>query len=359
MTAEVLNQTETVSLEDAIHLIVANPSVRYMLRGEPGIGKTSIALAIARMSGLPLAMDRPIDVANLDLGDVCMPVIDHKDKVTRYYPNAKFAIHTGKPVVMCLDEFTKGADAVKNMLHPALEIFMPRLGDLPIPEGSIVYMTGNLDSDGVGDGLAQHTRQRIVELIIRKPTAEEWLRWAANNGIAAVLMAWVHRYGYCLASYLDGVINEFNFNPAEPNSNVVSPRTLEIASRQILTRENVSPNALRAALTGTVGAPAAVSIMSFIDFQDKLPSLQDILEKPATAEIPEDEGARAVLTFNLLEPVEKDTLTNIMEYLRRDEMDEEWRVIFGVCLARHETKKHIAFSNAAFAKWARDNEDLL
>ena len=356
MTEQVFNQIPTVSLEEAADLIAANPTVYYMLRGEPGIGKSSLALTLMQRTGYPLSM---MDVPNLDLGDVAMPVIDHENKVTRYYPNARFKLHEGKPTIVMLDEFTKGADAVKNMLHPMLEVFRPRLGDLSVPEGTLVTLTGNLDSDGVGDGLAQHTRQRIVELIIRKPDATEWLRWAANNNIAAVLMAWVDRYRYCLASYLDGVINEFNFNPAEPQSNVVSPRTLEQASRQILTREHVSKNALRAALTGTVGASAAVSILSFIEFQDKLPSLKDILDKPATAEIPDDEGARAVLTFNLLEHVQKDTLTNIMEYLRRDEMDEEWQVIFGVCLARHDTKKQIAFGNAAFAKWARDNEDLL
>tara|TARA_R110000822_G_scaffold148797_1_gene287794 strand:+ start:377 stop:1447 length:1071 start_codon:yes stop_codon:yes gene_type:complete len=356
MTEQVFNQIPTVSLEEAADLIAANPTVYYMLRGEPGIGKSSLALTLMQRTGYPLSM---MDVPNLDLGDVAMPVIDHENKVTRYYPNARFKLHEGNPTIVMLDEFTKGADAVKNMLHPMLEVFRPRLGDLSVPEGTLVTLTGNLDSDGVGDGLAQHTRQRIVELIIRKPDATEWLRWAANNNIAAVLMAWVDRYRYCLASYLDGVTNEFNFNPAEPQSNVVSPRTLEQASRQILTREHVSKNALRAALTGTVGASAAVSILSFIEFQDKLPSLKDILDKPATAEIPDDEGARAVLTFNLLEHVQKDTLTNIMEYLRRDEMDEEWQVIFGVCLARHDTKKQIAFGNAAFAKWARDNEDLL
>jgi len=356
MSEQVFNQVVTTSLEDAVRLVVANPDVRYMLRGEPGIGKSSLAYALKQMTGYPLSM---MDVPNLDLGDVSMPVIDHENRVTRYYPNARFQLHEGKPIVVMLDEFTKGADAVKNMLHPMLEVTNPRLGDLTIPTGSLVVLTGNLDTDGVGDGLAQHTRQRIVELIIRKPNADEWLRWASNNGVAAVLMAWVNRYSYCLASYLDGITNEFIFNPAEPHTSVVSPRTLEIASRQILTRENVSSNGLRAALTGTVGAPAAVSILSFIEFQDKLPSLKDILEKPATAEIPDDEGARAVLTFNLLEHVEKDTLTPIMEYLRRDEMDEEWQVIFGVCLARHDSKKQIAFSNGAFAKWARDNEDLL
>ena len=150
-----MNELQTVSLQQAIDLIVHNPNVRYMLRGEPGVGKTSIALEIARLTGLPLSM---LDIPNLDLGDVCMPVIDHESKVTRYYPNARFGIHANEPVVMCFDEFTKGAEPVKNMLHPALEVFKPRLGDLPIPEGSVIYLTGNLDTDGVGDGLAQHTR---------------------------------------------------------------------------------------------------------------------------------------------------------------------------------------------------------
>lgn len=354
MNDSVLNETEMVSLEDAIHLIVANPDVRYFLRGEPGIGKTSIALAIQQMTGYPLSL---VDVPNLDLGDVAMPIIDHDAKVTRYYPNARFGIHNKCPIILVFDEFTKGSEPVMNMLHPALETFKPRLGDEGITDGSIIYLTGNLDTDGVGDSLAAHTRQRIGELIVRKPTAEEWLAWAANNGIAAVLMAWVSRYRYCLASYLDGIVNEFNFNPAEPQNNVVSPRTLELASRVILQRAHFSDDALRASLIGILGMPAATSIMSFLKFQEHLPSLKDILESPRTAIVPDQLGARAILTFNLLEYVEKDTLTNIMEYLRR--MDEEWQVVFGVTLAKHNTKKQIAFKNRAFTLWAADNEDLL
>ncbi len=357
MTISMINETQTVTLNEAIQLIVHNPNVRFMLRGEPGVGKTSIAHEIAKQSGLPLAMGRPIDVGNLDLGDVCMPVIDHENKVTRYYPNARFGIHNGEPVVMCFDEFTKGADPVKNMLHPALEVFMPRLGDLLIPEGSIIYMTGNLDTDGVGDGLAQHTRQRIVELIVRKPNAPEWLAWALNNGIEPIVMAWVDRYPQALDSYLDGVKNEFIFHPSSPNDNVVSPRILEIASRIIANRDNYTDTALAAALTGAAGAAFAASITSFIRFQESLPSIQSIKETPTTALIPDEAGARAVLCFGLLTHVEKDTLSNILKYLRR--MEEEWQVIFCVALAKHETKKLIAFSNRDFAQWAADNEDLL
>ncbi len=349
-----MNEIQTVTLQQAISLIVNNPKTRFMLRGEPGVGKTSIAEEIARITGLPLSM---LDIPNLDLGDVCMPVIDHEAKVTRYYPNARFGIHSGQPVVMCFDEFTKGADPVVNMLHPSLEVFNPRLGDLPIPEGSIIYLTGNLDTDGVGDGLAQHTRQRIIELIVRKPDHEVWTPWAVNNGIEPLLIAWVNRYPYCLASYLDGVKNEFIFHPSSPQDNVVSPRVLEIASGIIKNRANYDEEALMAALTGAGGAAFAASVVSFIRFQESLPPIKAVIEQPDVTIVPHDPGARAVMTFGLLEHVERDTLTNILKYLRR--MEEEWQVVFCVALARHERKKAIAFANREFALWAADNEDLL
>jgi len=354
MNATEINETLTVTLKQAVHLIVNNPNVRFMLRGEPGVGKSSIGMEIARVVGYSISM---LDIPNMDLGDVCMPVIDHETKVTRYYPNARFGVHTGQPRVMVFDEFTKGADAVKNMLHPALEVFNPRLGDIPIPDGTIIYLTGNLDTDGVGDGLAQHTRQRIVELIVMKPTADDWLAWAFNNDIDPIVMAWVDRYRQCMASYLDGVKNEYIFHPSNPDDNVVSPRTLEIASRIIKNRDKYDEGALLAALVGTAGSAFGNSIVSFIRYQESLPSVKSILESPMTADIPEQPGARAVLTFGLLEHVEKDTLTNILKYLVR--MEEEWQVVFNVTLARHNTKKEIAHHNRAFTLWAADNEDLL
>ncbi len=56
-----MNEVKTVSLQQAIALIVNNPKVRFMLRGEPGVGKTSIAEEIARITGLALSM---LDVPN-------------------------------------------------------------------------------------------------------------------------------------------------------------------------------------------------------------------------------------------------------------------------------------------------------
>ena len=196
-----VNFGKSITLKQASALIQANPETRFLLEGEPGIGKSSLLESIAKGMGYEYAY---IDVPNMDLGDIAMPVIDHDTKTTKYYPNARFKIHEGKPLVIMLDEFTKGADPVKNMLHPMLEKANPRLGDIPISKDTIVFLTGNLSTDGVGDNLKAHSRNRLVPVRIRKPDADEWIEWAMNKGIEAEVIAWVNRFPQVLASYTDG-----------------------------------------------------------------------------------------------------------------------------------------------------------
>jgi DNA polymerase III delta prime subunit len=140
---------KTVSLDQAANVILHTPMNRYLLEGEPGIGKSTLIKAIA--AKLPTHEVAYIDVPNMDLGDIAMPVVDHETRTTKYYPNSRFKLETGKPAIIMLDEYTKGAQPVKNMLHPLLEVTNPRLGDMPIHPESIIFLTGNLSTDGVGD----------------------------------------------------------------------------------------------------------------------------------------------------------------------------------------------------------------
>ena len=346
----------TVTLKQAAALIMACPNNRFMIRGEPGIGKSAIIAAIRKVTGYGACY---IDVPNMDLGDIAMPIIDHETKTTKYYPNARFMFHLGKPVVVMLDEFSKGADPVKNMLHPLLEVNNPRLGDVPVPQGSVIFMTGNLSSDGVGDGLKAHTKMRITELEVAKPSSTEWIEWAAENDIAPVVMAWVDRNPHALASYRDGDQqgNPYIFFPNVVQGAVVTPRTLELGSNIIKQREHYDHHSLHAALVGTVGEAAASSIASFIAHQDSLPAWRDIVEKPSTTPIPKEQGALAVLVFAAMERVDKATLTPFLEYIGR--CDLEWSAIFCLAMARSTSKQNMAFSCKAFADWAAKNADLL
>ena len=110
----------TLTLKQAANLILTNPQTRFMVRGEPGIGKSTM---LSYLAGQLAATHNAayIDVPNMDLGDIAMPVVNHEQRVTCYYPNSRFRLHEGKPVIIMLDEFTKGADPIKNMLHPMLE----------------------------------------------------------------------------------------------------------------------------------------------------------------------------------------------------------------------------------------------
>lgn len=354
----------TVSLAEAAKLIASSPNTRYFLRGEIGIGKSSIMKALAL--ALPDYTMSYIDVGNMDLGDVAMPMVDHDKQVTYYAPNARFGLQhrnadgTPKRVCIMLDEFTKGPAPVQNMLHPLLEKHNPRLGDKQLPEGSIVFLTGNLAGDGVGDTLKAHSRNRIVELHVSKPTADEWLEWAIGANVDPVILAWVKQYPHALASYLDEgqKDNPYNYNPKAVQTAFVSPRSLETASDIVKTRAHHNPSALIAALSGAVGESAARDIEAFITYQDKLPTWETIMKNPTTAAIPDGAGACAIMVFGAVVRVDKTTIETFMKYLMRFEL--EWQAVFALAISKDSSgRQQVFFSSPSCTDWIKSNNDIL
>ena len=347
---------KSITLKQAANLIKSNPETRFLLQGEPGIGKSSLLENIAEDLGYDYAY---IDVPNMDLGDIAMPVIDHETKTTRYYPNARFKVHQGKPVVIMLDEFTKGAEPVKNMLHPMLEKANPRLGDITLDKRSPIFLTGNLSTDGVGDNLKAHSRNRIVPVTISKPTAEEWIEWGSNKGIEAEVLAWVYQYPQVLASYRDGNQSEnpYTYNPKKPQAAFVSPRSLETASNIIRSRRFLDSDTVISALTGAIGESGARDMQAYIEFADQLPTWEATIKEPKTAPVPTSAGACAIVVFGAIARITKDTITPFMEYLER--FESEWQAVFAINIAKTPSKQAIAFSCKAFANWVSKNQDLL
>lgn len=347
---------KTITLKQAATLITTNPKTVFLLRGEPGIGKSSLLEFIASKLGYEHAY---IDVPNLDLGDIAMPVIDHDTKTTRYYPNARFKLHEKKPIVIMLDEYTKGADPVKNMLHPMFEKANPRLGDISLDADTIVFLTGNLSTDGVGDSLKAHSMNRLVTITIAKPDAEQWIEWALDKGLEPEVIAWVNRFPQVLASYTDGGQgdNPYIFNPKKPMTAFVSPRSLETASNIVRSRKQNDPDAVIAALTGAIGESGARDMQAYIEFSDQLPTWESTIRDPKTTNIPTSAGACAIVVFGAIARVDKDTITPFMEYLER--FDAEWQAVFAINIAKSVSKQSMAFSSKAFTAWVAKNQDIL
>ena len=230
--------TRRTNFDETVQILLNSGANSVHLTGEPGVGKTAMHKELIARTGYEGIY---IDGPNTDVGQSGMPIPNHETRTLDVYPAEYYKLHKGEPLVIMIDEWTKTDDYVRNTLHPLLH--ERRLGGFNLHPQTIVFTTGNMDSDGVGDHAKAHTRNRQTWLTYMKPTADEWLRWAANNAIAPEIQAWVREYPHCMASYMDGgqKENPYIFNPTDASQiQFVSPRSLYKASHWVNVRHNIS-----------------------------------------------------------------------------------------------------------------------
>ncbi|RPJ30090.1 MAG: AAA family ATPase [Verrucomicrobiaceae bacterium] len=347
-----------VTLQQAATLVqTCGHTNTFLLRGAPGIGKSSILTSLARH--MPDYHPAYIDCANLDLGDLGLPIIDrpaHAIPTTTYAPNVRFGAHQPRPVLIMLDELGKASRPVLNMLLPV--ILERRLGDHPLPPGSIVFATTNLDTDGVGDNIPAHAYNRMTVLPIANPTAEEWINWATSsphNAIAAEVLAFAQEYSQVFECYADDPTtkNPYIFNPLNNQTRAFcSPRSLAHASH-IITHRHTLGEATLPALIGTVGESAARDMDALLRLSDKLPPTETITEHPDTAPLPPDTASYFILAFRLAMDTTRTTIAPVMTYINRWESFEA-RALYITTVAGNRDKAPMACADSLFRRAASD-----
>lgn len=342
---------QMISLNQAENLIATvGKDVTVHLRGQPGIGKSSILQTLAKRFSDHLPVY--IDCADLDLGDLAMPAMNHNDKTTSFYPNERFNLHHGKPVLIMLDEITKASEPVKNMLLPVM--LERRLGSVKFHPDSIVYSTGNLTTDGVGDTMKAHAKNRLTSVTVRNPNDDEWVAWGMDNGIAPEVLAWVKQFPHCLAMYNDVSQKEnmYMYNPRKQQDSFVSPRSLAKASVIVKNRDVLGEDATLVALMGTIGESAARDMSAYFSLADGLPSRESVYKEPEKALVPNDPSARVILVMRELMSLKAEHMDAWMLYLQRLPM--ETQALFAVNIMASE-RKSIAATNKSFVTWAVAN----
>lgn len=359
----------TVSLNEFATLIQnVGQHVTVIGQGEPGTGKSSMLRELAKR--MPEYDTAYIDCTLLDLGDLALPYTEQVGsmRVVQFAPNARFKFHVDRPVIVMLDEIGKAMKSVKNALLTLM--LEKRLGDCHLPEGSIVFGTTNLTTDGVGDALEAHVRNRVCMVTIRKPHAgfnadgsvdpDSWGAWALDNNIAPEVIAWVKQFPHALASYTDGdqKDNPYIFNPVRAGQAAfVSPRSLEKASYISKARAVVGEAPTISALAGTIGESAARDMQAFFTVVDKLPTWEVIQQSPDTAIVPDDVVAKCILVFSAITRIKTSAeLDNWLVY--SDRLDKELQALFARTIANSKAKSSLALGNRNFIKWATTNEWL-
>lgn len=354
----VINFGQSVSLHEFAHGIgTVGGDVTIIGQGEPGIGKSSMLKVLQQK--YPDYEIAYIDCTLLDLGDFALPYTVEAGeglKVTKFAPNARFKFHSDKPVIIMLDEIGKAMKAVKNVLLTLM--LEHRIGDNYAPKGSIVFGTTNLLTDGVGDMLEAHARNRVALVTVRKPDADEWIEWALKNDIAPEVVAWVKQFPHALMSYTDPSQkdNPYIFNPTRAGMGaVVTPRSLEKASHIAKKRSELGDALTISLLTGTIGESASRDMQAFFTVVDKLPTWESVIANPSSAKLPDDTVAKCILVFSAIARVEKDTLSKWLTYSKR--MDMEWQALFATSVMK-SNKQSFCVMNSDFKDWALKNQWL-
>lgn len=345
-----------LSFTQVLNLIAAVGDKRTIIvEGENGIGKTALFHALKnhpRFAG-HIAV-KPVDCTQLSDGSVWMPDLDRENGVSRELPNERFGVsannqlgvNNAKPILVMLDEIAKAPQFIKNVLAPI--IYERRVGNLDMPEGSVVFCATNLAVEGLGDSIQAHLRNRLVFVKMRKPSAEEWVTWAIEKGINASVIAFVNSYAQVMDSFLDyekggkhegkqqDKDNGFIFNPRSMALAYATPRSL-VAAGDILDAGDgvLDDDTLEAALIGTIGATTAEALSSFVRFGRDICSLDRVLKDPATAPISDNPTAQLVQVFQFVSRVDtREDAEKVVEYVLR--MRTEMQSIFANSVAQSQ-----------------------
>lgn len=256
----------------------------FLVEGQPGIGKSAI------LKQLDLPQFR-LDCARLqDSADILFPFVDTENQSIKFKLVGMLSglmkhIEKGEPVAIMVDELGKAPRIAMNAL---ITLFVDRyIDEYQLPQGSIVFATTNLATDGVGDNIPSHVYNRLTAIKCKGPSYEDWMYHAMENNIDPVLIAWAHDNPYAFDTYADKTTaikseeNQYNFNPrhAERSKHFCSPRSLFAASSIVKSRESFTNVEFEVALAGTIGAAAAASIVTFTNYADEIPPIKDVIEK--------------------------------------------------------------------------------
>lgn len=279
----------------------ANPAQSIYMSGAPGVGKTSLAYALAEQLALPadrVLLFRPSLRDPVDL----MGVPSTDGGVTTFCPPAELAAFragTG-PGLIIWDELAQAGAMMQNAIGGAL---LDRvLGALRLDAQVMQIATGNRTTDKAGANRIVSQLANRVMLVDVDVGLDDWCGWAMREGLDPLVIAFI-RLRPDLLSEFDP--DRFS-NP--------TPRSWEATARL---PHGLKKEHLIYAASGLVGEAAAAEYVGFRGLADKMPSIDGILMAPATAEVPTDPGVMYAVGAALAHRATAKNVANVIQYAQR------------------------------------------
>lgn len=172
--------------------VALKSGVAVLLRGHPGVGKSSLAADVARLLGLPIIDIRLAQRDPAELAGVCFP--DHERQVLRQFPPEWVRDACDRPSLVFLDEI----NAAVTRLHQAAAyqiVLERRVGPFVFHPDTRVMAAGNLEEDNaIVSSLSSALCNRFAHIVLAADH-RDWLDWAAGAGIHEAIQGYIALHG--------------------------------------------------------------------------------------------------------------------------------------------------------------------
>ena len=172
------------------HTLKAGVSV--LVRGHPGVGKSTLAAELAAQMKLPMVDIRLAQRDPAELGGVYFP--DKRRKVLALFPPDWVRSACERPTLVFLDEI----NAAVTRLHQAAAyqiVLEKRVGSFAFHPQTVVLAAGNLEEDNaIVTSLSSALCNRFSHYTLRVDS-RAWMEWGARAGIDESILAYIGRHG--------------------------------------------------------------------------------------------------------------------------------------------------------------------
>jgi MoxR-like ATPase len=258
---------------ELVELLVTLPADRTpFIWGPPGIGKSALVRDAAEFLDLPCVTLLGTQIAPEDL--IGVPRIRAMDGAgggfaTEFCPPR--AILRSEPFLLFIDELNSAVPDVQKAFYSL--ILDRRLGDYRLPAGSRVVGAGNRVEDrALVRPMATALANRMVHVALTAD-ADAWLAWGAENGLHALVLAFVRARPDRL----------FELPPSDGTPTYPTPRAWHMLSDVLAT---VGEHLWAATAAGCVGDRAGAEWTAFAKRALEAPPLEAIAA--GTAAVPRD-----------------------------------------------------------------------
>ena len=285
--------------------------------GSPGIGKSDLHRAFtASVKGVicdvRLAQYDAVDIRGLP---------DSRDNTTIWHPPSTLPLAgnpgwpTDRPIVLFLDEMMQAAPAVQSVAFQL--VLEGRIGEHELMPNVRVFAASNRETDRAGvQKMLLPLANRFMHVNL-EPSLEGWKDWALAAGVNPAIVGYL--------SFRPDMLDQFEQAIKSGTKAFPTPRVWAKLS-QLLEHTRDDYDLMQMTIAAALGEAVGTEFGAFMRSAHKLPSWDQMMEKPDSIKLPSEPDMNYALVSLMANRVRPDTAEPCITIAER--LPEEYAVMW-------------------------------